>query len=341
MRVDNPSFLVVEKDPALRRKLVLLLQQQGYLAIIEAETGIEAWTKLKSLGADMVITGDDMPQMTGLALVKAMRTDIDLANIPAIMVVSKITKLAVIQAGEAGVNDILLHPFTTESFNDKIHHNLYPEADPAEAKVQDALRQGLRLMEEGRFNEALQTFEQVLVVQESAEVYYNMGYIKTVQGRFAEALNFFRRATQINSAFATAFRKMGECYVKLGNKSEAQKSFEQAAEIFLDRQMDEDAESLLHEILELSPDTVNVFNSLGIIYRRQGRHEKALDQYQRALKINPNDEHIYFNMSRAYLELKQPQQARQCLQKALKINPQSEDAKKLKERLDRGRLDLG
>jgi tetratricopeptide (TPR) repeat protein len=108
-------------------------------------------------------------------------------------------------------------------------------------------------MRKGRYEEALTQFKTLLELFESAEVYYNLGYIKTAQGRYEEALIAFRRATQINSAFAKAYQKMGEVYAKMGRKDEAQSCLERAAEIYLEKQMDDSAESALLEALKINP----------------------------------------------------------------------------------------
>ena len=67
--------------------------------------------------------------------------------------------------------------------------------------------------------------------------------------------------------------------------------------------MDDDAEAALQEVLKINPNTINVFNSLGIIHRRQGRYDKALVQYQKAMKVNPDDENILYNLGRAHYDM--------------------------------------
>ena len=71
----------------------------------------------------------------------------------------------------------------------------------------------------------------------------------------------------------------------------------------------------------LRPDTTNVYNSLGIIYRRQGRLREALEAYQKALKVHPKDEYICFNAARVHLDLGNQVESREYLRKALEINP--------------------
>jgi tetratricopeptide (TPR) repeat protein len=77
-----------------------------------------------------------------------------------------------------------------------------------------------------------------------------------------------------------------------------------------------------------------VYNSLGIIYRRQGRYDKAADQYQRAIKVNALDENIYYNLGRIYYDTEQLNKARDILVKALEINPSFKEASDMVKAID-------
>ena len=57
---------------------------------------------------------------------------------------------------------------------------------------------------------------------ESAEVYYNIGYIKTSQGKHDEALLAFQKATQLDRLFAKAYEAMGRVYRELGQPDMAE-----------------------------------------------------------------------------------------------------------------------
>lgn len=323
MRNLNPCFLIADPDESVRKTLARILHELGYPSVVEASNGTEAWSILKSQGADFVISAWNMPEMSGLALLKIIRAEPKFYATPVILVAEYVTKGQVVEAGEAGVSDIILRPPTPELVRKKIEVFLQPERDPQFLAAQKSYQQGLELMEAERWDEALKEFQRVLTIYENAEVYYNMGYIKTAQGLYEEAIRYFRRATQINNAFAKAYEKMGECLIKLGRKEEATRCLEQAAEIYMEKHMDSNAESVLKEVTKLSPETINVYNSLGIIYRRRGQPEKAITQYKKALKVNPNDEHIYYNLARAHVEMKEYVQARNILKKALQLNPES------------------
>lgn len=332
----NANFLVAEPDSAVRQAEARFLREIGFNRIIQASDGAEAWSILKRSGAGLVVAAWNMPDMSGLALLKIARTEPSFYSLPFFLVADELTKSQVIEAGEAGVSDILIRPFSPEQFKKRIQSlaQLHPDAQ-TEAATR-SYQEGLDLMEEGRWEPALNAFRQVLSIYENAEIHYNLGYIKTAQGLYEEAIGHFRRATQINNAFAEAYRKMGECYKQLNRPDEAKEAFEQAAAIYFDKHMDRDAELVMTEVLKINPDTPNIYNSLGIVYRRTEQHEKAVAMYLKALKVNPSDEHIHFNLARAYLETGESAKAEECLIKCLEFNPDQMDARSLLQKISSG-----
>ncbi|MBW2324715.1 MAG: tetratricopeptide repeat protein [Deltaproteobacteria bacterium] len=93
-------------------------------------------------------------------------------------------------------------------------------------------------------------------------------------------------------------------------------------------------EQVLIEVIKINPNTVNVYNSLGIVYRRQGKFEEAVQQYKKALRVNPEDENIFYNLSRVYLMLNDPEKAKEAVTKATEINPDFKEAHDLLKSID-------
>jgi len=252
------------------------------------------------------------------------------------LVADQITAKIVVQAGKAGVSDIIVWPFTPDKFESKVNDIILSEETPQDQEAEKKYKQGLKLMETGQYDEALKSFESITSVFEHAEIYYNMGYIKSSKGLYKEALKYFRRATQINESFARAYKKMAEVYLKLGKQEEAEKYLAQAADIHIQKKEDKEAEEILQTVAKLQPDTINVFNSLGIIYRRQGRLEEAVQQYEKAVRVHPDDENIYYNLSRVYLTMKDFPRAGEALKKALELNPEFGAARELYRAVEMG-----
>ncbi|MDQ7031453.1 MAG: tetratricopeptide repeat protein [Desulfonauticus sp.] len=78
-----------------------------------------------------------------------------------------------------------------------------------------------------------------------------------------------------------------------------------------------------------NPESVTIFNRLGMALRKLGRFEDAEKAYKHALKLDPNDESLYFNLARVYLDQKDFEKAKQTIKKALEINPNFEPGQKM------------
>lgn len=114
------KILVVDDFATMRKVIRNLLKQVGYENIVEAEDGVIALRILKSQKIDLVISDWNMPNMTGLELLKAVRADENLKSTPFLMVTAEALQDNVIAAVKAGVNNYIVKPFTAEVLNDKI-----------------------------------------------------------------------------------------------------------------------------------------------------------------------------------------------------------------------------
>jgi two-component system chemotaxis response regulator CheY len=120
MNEKNIKVLVVDDFATMRKVVRNLLKQVGYEDIVEAEDGVMALKALKSQKIDVIVSDWNMPNMTGLELLKAVRADADLAKTPFLMVTAEALQDNVVAAVKAGVNNYIVKPFTAEVLNEKI-----------------------------------------------------------------------------------------------------------------------------------------------------------------------------------------------------------------------------
>ena len=114
-------FLVVDDSPTMRRIVINALKTFGYTEIIEAGDGQEGIDKLNSgETVDFVITDWNMPNMTGLELTKAIRSDDKLKHLPILMVTTRGLKADIIEALKAKVNNYVVKPFTPAVLKEKM-----------------------------------------------------------------------------------------------------------------------------------------------------------------------------------------------------------------------------
>jgi len=118
----NPKMkiLVVDDFPTMRRIIKNLLKQLGYENIEEAEDGIQAYSKLKNNGFEFIVSDWNMPNMDGFELLKKVRSDPQLKDIPFLMVTAEAEKDKVIEAIKAGVSNYIVKPFTAEVLREKM-----------------------------------------------------------------------------------------------------------------------------------------------------------------------------------------------------------------------------
>lgn len=115
------KVLIVD-DSAMMRKIVQknLREMGAQFDPVEAGDGAEALEVFKGGGIDIILTDWNMPNMTGIELVKALRQIDPEKKVPIIMVTSEATADKVKEAVMAGVNNYLSKPFTPESFKAKL-----------------------------------------------------------------------------------------------------------------------------------------------------------------------------------------------------------------------------
>ena len=114
------KVLVVDDFATMRRIIKGVLKQLGFNNIVEAEDGSLALEELKKEQIGLIVSDWNMPNMTGLDLLKAVRGDSDLKDIPFIMVTAEGQKENVVEAVKAGVNNYIIKPFTPDTFGEKL-----------------------------------------------------------------------------------------------------------------------------------------------------------------------------------------------------------------------------
>ena len=121
MAVDmNMAILIVDDYKTMLRIIRNLLRQLGFANVDEASDGAPALQKLRRGDFGLVISDWNMEPMTGLQLLKEVRTDAKLKSIPFIMVTAESKTENVIAAKKAGVNNYIVKPFNAATLKTKM-----------------------------------------------------------------------------------------------------------------------------------------------------------------------------------------------------------------------------
>lgn len=110
--------LVVDDSGVMRKIIIRGLNSCGVTNILEAADGKEAWDLFQAHTFDLILTDWNMPNMSGLELLKTIRGTG--ADLPIIMVTTEGEKGKVIEAIQAGVTDYLCKPFEQEDLQGKL-----------------------------------------------------------------------------------------------------------------------------------------------------------------------------------------------------------------------------
>ncbi len=116
----NMKFLVVDDFSTMRRIVRNLLKELGFNNVDEAEDGVDALGKLRGGGFQFVISDGNMPNMTGIDLLRKSRADAALKSLPVLMVTAEAKKENIIAAAQAGANGYVVKPFTSATLDEKL-----------------------------------------------------------------------------------------------------------------------------------------------------------------------------------------------------------------------------
>lgn len=114
------KVLVVDDFATMRRILRGVLKEIGFTKIVEADDGSTALAVLKKDKVDLIVSDWNMPEVTGLELLKAVRGDEVMKNVPFLMVTAEGQKDSVVQAVQAGVDNYVVKPFTADTIKEKL-----------------------------------------------------------------------------------------------------------------------------------------------------------------------------------------------------------------------------
>lgn len=120
MSQSNLRFLVVDDFATMRRIIRNLLKELGHSNVDEAEDGVNALQKLRSEPFDFVVSDWNMPNMTGIDLLRNIRADEQLKGLPVLMVTAEAKKENIIAAAQAGASGYVVKPFTAATLDEKL-----------------------------------------------------------------------------------------------------------------------------------------------------------------------------------------------------------------------------
>lgn len=121
--------LVVEDDLTVQRLLESTLVQSGYEVTV-ASDGLDGLVKLQGGVFDLLICDALMPRLSGLDLIRAIKSRQETKRVPVIVLTARTDSRAIIDGINAGARFLVAKPVVSEELLDKVRRAL-----PAEAQL--------------------------------------------------------------------------------------------------------------------------------------------------------------------------------------------------------------
>ena len=117
-----PKVLIIDDSAVMRKIIQRNIQQSGLLVdeFVEAGDGREGLEKVTSNNIDLILCDWNMPNMTGIDFVKAIRGSGQKSSIPIVMVTTEGGEAKIEEAKNSGANGYLTKPFTPDQLKSKL-----------------------------------------------------------------------------------------------------------------------------------------------------------------------------------------------------------------------------
>lgn len=126
MAFDPKQKILVVDDMGTMRKIIKnMLVKMGCTDLTEAEDGAPAWEMIQQAHEagqpyQFIVSDWNMPQLSGLDLLKNIRADERFKTLPFLMITAEAEQANVVIAVKAGVSNFIVKPFSIVTLKEKI-----------------------------------------------------------------------------------------------------------------------------------------------------------------------------------------------------------------------------
>ncbi len=330
------KFLVADDMANMRKTLRSMLKMLGYDHITEADDGDTALARIKQAQHDFIIADWNMPRMPGVELLREIRDEPMLRDMPFIMITAEVDDGQIVRAAEEDVDGYIIKPFVAETLDRKINAVLDKKASPPPVEVH--LKVGYAYMENGMLNEAMREFERARELKpKSARIPLAMAQIYEGMGDHRKAEELFNVAVSYNPRFVKGYHTLADFQMRMGNEAAAMTALKAATDLSPnnpDRQVEfgkllikagrpEEAELAFKNALKHSSKNADLHTEIGEAYLAAGMDDRAAEAFRGSLTIT-EDINVYNRLGIALRRKKRFKEAIQEYRKALAIAPNDE-----------------
>jgi Flp pilus assembly protein TadD len=335
---DNLIFLVVDDIPNIRMTIRNMLHNLGYANVTEADDGLKALIKLNSQKIDIAIVDWNMPNMNGIDLLRRMRSDRNLSDIPFIMISGEVGDDTIAEAAETEVDAYIIKPFVATTLEEKITQVLNRKKNPH--PLDTCLRQAQAFTQSKQFSNAMGELKKAASLQMNdprisfglAELYKQMGLFEEAEKAYKKAIHLEQKFIKAHDGLADLYKITGDSKKRLAVLTEAlnvspRNASRQAGlgKLFLEQGMLEDAKRAFGTALKAEPNNAVVQNEMAEVLLANNMDKEATIYFQAAQKANPDDIHTYNRLGMALRKQGKFQDAIMEYKKAIQVAPDDEN----------------
>ncbi|MBF0552852.1 MAG: response regulator [Deltaproteobacteria bacterium] len=334
--------LIIDDLASMRRIIRHIFLRDGNCQDIkEADDGDKALALIQSdpILFDLIICDWGMPRMKGVDLLRMIREDERLKDIPFIMVTCESDDTKMVEAAEIGVNGYIIKPFGTKTLMDKVIQVLVQKRKPS--RFDTHLQQAMIHLESLELDKAMKEVKAAKTIwPDSSRTYYVAGLVFEAQKEYQKAKQVYSKAIELSPKFLRAHERLSSIYVLLGEPDKATEHLKRAVEISphnINLQMElgqkllekgdvEAARIIFQDARSLATlEAAHISRKIGDIFMNHGWFDDALTAFEDAADLLPGDPNIHNQMGIVYRKLNEWDKALECYRWSLELAPDDEN----------------
>ena len=333
------KVLIADDGQNMLRTLANMLRAMGFNQIVRADNGETALSRVRSESPDLILSDWNMPHMTGVEFLRAVRDDEKFRALPFIMITGEVDDMTVAEAAEEEVDGYLLKPFTLQDMKNKIDAVLSRKREPSQIDVHLSLAKVY--IDARQWEQALDEVKKAAKINNKLpRVSFAQGFVYENMGDMENARRMYERAVEFGSKFLKGHEALARVCKRLGDPAGAAKHLRTAVKISpknLDRQLTlskylievgdtEQVSKVLQNVMLLAEkNKADIAREVGEAYLEAGLAEQAQHAFAAAMDANPSDVFIYNRMGIALRRQKKHAEAVSTYLAALKLEPENEN----------------
>jgi two-component system, chemotaxis family, chemotaxis protein CheY len=221
VRGGSQQGVVVDDDPDSRQMLAEYLRQMGFRDVAAFPDGRAALDHLSQPGVaervSLIVADWEMPELTGMDLLRACKGQPGLAEIPFLMVTSQssLERMKVLQAAKSQVDQYLLKPFDLGEIRKRVETML--EKARNRTQVQELTQEATEHLEHGRYQRAQEKLEEALSLDPTHDLALrSLGDVLIKTKGVETALPFYKKAVEAAPMNPRGYLRLSAAYEQIG-----------------------------------------------------------------------------------------------------------------------------